>query len=327
MDKILTITVPSYNVEAYMEKCLPTFLSKEALEDIEVLIINDGSKDQTAELGKKFEIAYPGTVRLINKENGGHGSTINSGIAEATGKYFKVIDGDDWVDSKAFVQFVEQLKGIEADVVINPYRRVYEDATPDEVSKFNGVEYNKKYSFGDAIALAGMEYRIHTVTFKTEVLRRIQPISEHCFYVDMEYIVYPMPFLQTAIFLPEVVYQYRFGTSGQSMNVKNIQKNREMHKRVLLHCLALWYSREWEGKVNAFLKSRLSKMCEFQYEIYLSMKKEEVWKEMNRFTHILQEKYPEFYVQIPGKKVWLLRVSHNLLYFPMSRLGIGTLKG
>ena len=120
-DKILTITIPSYNVEAYLEDCLESFVNSEVMDDIEVLIVNDGSSDRTEEIARRYESKYPNTYRLINKENGGHGSTINTGAAEAKGKYFKVVDGDDWVDTRSFIHLVKVLKKIDADIVASNY--------------------------------------------------------------------------------------------------------------------------------------------------------------------------------------------------------------
>lgn len=122
MYKILTITIPSYNTSQYIDSCLPTFLSnKKILKDIEILIINDGSKDDTLVKAKYYENKYPETIKVVDKENGGHGSTINSGIKLASGKYFKIVDGDDWVDNNNFTNLVQQLKKIDTDMVVNPY--------------------------------------------------------------------------------------------------------------------------------------------------------------------------------------------------------------
>ena len=110
MEKILTVVVPAYNIETYVKQCLDSFVQKEILDDIEVLVINDGSKDRTVELAEAYVRKYPETFRVINKENGGHGSTINRGIKEASGRYFKVVDGDDWVEGEAFVKLVRFFK-------------------------------------------------------------------------------------------------------------------------------------------------------------------------------------------------------------------------
>ena len=115
-EKILTVTVPSYNVQAYLEDCLESFVNSEVMDDIEVLIVNDGSSDDTATIAERYVSKYENTFRLINKENGGHGSTINTGAREARGKYFKVVDGDDWVDTRSFIRLVKLLKEIDADI-------------------------------------------------------------------------------------------------------------------------------------------------------------------------------------------------------------------
>ena len=108
-EKILTVTIPSYNVEAYLEDCLESFVNSEVMDDIEVLIVNDGSSDNTVKIAQRYVDKYENTFRLINKENGGHGSTINTGVREAKGKYFKVVDGDDWVDTRSFIHLVKVL--------------------------------------------------------------------------------------------------------------------------------------------------------------------------------------------------------------------------
>lgn len=124
MKKILTVTVPSYNVEKFLENTLDSFVDERVLDDIEVLIVDDGSKDKTAEIGRKYEEKYPDTFRVISKENGGHGSTINRGIGEAKGKYFKVVDGDDWVDQDGFAELIQRLKTCDADYVFTNYYEV-----------------------------------------------------------------------------------------------------------------------------------------------------------------------------------------------------------
>lgn len=112
MNKILTITVPSYNTEKYIDECMPFLLDDSIVDDIEILVVSDGSKDKTVEVATKWSEKYPQTIRVIEKENGGHGSTINRGILEARGKYFKVVDGDDWVKTDNLVKLVDFLKKI-----------------------------------------------------------------------------------------------------------------------------------------------------------------------------------------------------------------------
>ena len=121
MSKILTVTIPSYNTEKYIDECLPYLIDERIISDIEILIVSDGSIDNTVSVAQKWADKYPDSIRVIDKENGGHGSTINRGILEATGKYFKVVDGDDWVVTENFVKLIEFLKGVDVDLINNPY--------------------------------------------------------------------------------------------------------------------------------------------------------------------------------------------------------------
>ena len=120
MDKIVSFIIPSYNVEKYLDKCLTSFLNLEVLDFIEVIVVDDGSKDQTAQIARNYIEQYPRVFRLISKENGGHGSAINVGTAAAAGCYLKVIDADDWVVTENLKEFVDKLAVCTADVVLNP---------------------------------------------------------------------------------------------------------------------------------------------------------------------------------------------------------------
>ena len=122
MDKLLTVVIPAYNIEKYEEQCLSSFVKPKALPEIEVLVVNDGSSDRTVEIAEKYVQKYPDIFRVINKENGGHGSTINRGIEEARGTYFKVVDGDDWVDGAAFGKLVRFLHTAKSDFIVNTIR-------------------------------------------------------------------------------------------------------------------------------------------------------------------------------------------------------------
>lgn len=204
-DKILTITIPSYNVEAYLEDCLESFVNSEVMDDIEVLIVNDGSSDRTEEIAKRYESKYPNTYRLINKENGGHGSTINTGAAEAKGKYFKVVDGDDWVDTRSFIHLVKVLKEIDADIVASNYTWInHTTKMPEERQEhpFEKIEYNRMYNFEEIVGKTIID--MHATTVKTELYRKAgEQIDEHTFYVDVEFIAFPIPYVQTVYFIED----------------------------------------------------------------------------------------------------------------------------
>lgn len=274
MGKILTVVIPSYNVEVYLEDCLESFVNSEVMEEIEVLIVNDGSTDQTEQIGKRYEKKYPDTFRVITKVNGGHGSTINRGIEEAKGKYFKVVDGDDWVDTRNFIKLVKKLMETDADLVANNYTWMnHTSGLPEKRQEypFEKVEYNKLYPFSEIADTT--EIGMHAMTVKTELLRRAgEKIDEHTFYVDVEYIIFPIPYVQTVLFLEESVYRYRLGLPNQSMSIQKMQKNMKNHLRVLMRL------QRYCEKVSPFvpedkrryINATIAAMITSQIKIYIS---------------------------------------------------------
>ena len=121
-EKILTVSVAAYNVEKYLKKLVGSITAMKNRDMVEVLIVDDGSKDRTPDLGMKYQAQYPGIIRYIRKENGGHGSTINTGIREAKGRYFRALDGDDWLDTAGADELVKRLaQESEADAVITDF--------------------------------------------------------------------------------------------------------------------------------------------------------------------------------------------------------------
>lgn len=307
-NKILTVIIPAYNVEEYLEETLPTFLAPQILECIEVIIVNDGSKDDTEKIALKYKEKYPETICVISKENGGHGSTINEGIKNATGKYLKVVDGDDWVDTDEFIKFVQSLKDIQADVVLTPYTRVYMDTKTSEKIEIWGLSERQTYNFGDVINGIRDSYQMHSITIKTEILKKIPFIDEHCFYVDQEYVLYPVKFVETVLYLPFNIYRYRLGTEGQSMNWKNLQKNRNMHKKVINSILLIYKNEKLNANKKDFVIYRIAKLCERQLQIYLSMPfGMETKIELESFQNEIKNSSEVVYDKIPGKKAWILR--------------------
>lgn len=252
-NKLLTIVVPSYNASKYLDCNLRSFLIPSVPENLEVIVVDDGSTDDTAQIADAYHEKYPETIRVIHKENGGHGSGINAGLRAATGKYFKVVDADDWVDHEALEKLLRYIESFHCayadhadsplipDVIYNNYywRLTDETKVPDDYERkaeftepFNGVEYHKVYDFE---SVADQCYvKMHNMTVRTALLRENHiHIDEHHYYVDMEYILYPMPFVQTIAFLPDYLYQYQIGRSGQSMDPAKLRKNAAQYDFVL----------------------------------------------------------------------------------------------
>lgn len=237
MNKILSFIVPSYNCEKFLRKCIESFLCYEVSDDIEVIIVNDGSSDRTAEIAKEYCDKCNGVVKLINQENKGHGGALNTGLKAATGKYLKVIDADDWVELEALPLLVDTLKGIDSDVVLCHHYTI--DITSGEKLKWKtypekfGVAYNLSHimdnwkSFDRSLTFHGIIYR--NDFYKENSIE----LSEHVFYEDYEYATIPCCYAKSITPLDMFLYNYRVGDVEQSVSDEN-QLKRVSHTETVL---------------------------------------------------------------------------------------------
>ena len=239
MEKILTISIAAYNIENYIDKLMESLIDSERMDEIEILVVDDGSKDKTNEIACKYSKKYPETVRVITKENGGHGSTINTGIKNASGKYFKAIDGDDWVESESLKQIIPLLYELDDEMVICDYNKCFSDGRV-VVEKFDNIESMKSYSFDDLTKkVKWMCY--HTIIYKTSILKDNNiRLDEKCFYVDSEYDLFPIPFVNSVFYFGKSLYCYRLGDTEQSVSpesrMKNIKNGYTVAKRLVQMC-------------------------------------------------------------------------------------------
>ena len=222
--KILTIAIPCYNSEAYMHNCVNSLLA--GGEDVEILIINDGSKDRTGSIADEYEEKYPGIVRAIHQENGGHGEAVNTGIRNASGLYFKVVDSDDWVKEEAYLKIIATLKEIiggkeVVDMLVSNF--VYEKA---------GVTHKKVMNYRSALPQdqiitwkqvkhfrKGQYMLMHSVIYRAKLLLECGLVlPKHTFYVDNLYVFNPLPYVKTLYYLDVNFYRYYIGREDQSVN-------------------------------------------------------------------------------------------------------------
>lgn len=320
MGKLLTVVVPTYNVEKYIEQNLSSFVVEQVLSELEVLVINDGSADASANLAGKYAKQYPDTFRIINKENGGHGSAINRGIEEAKGKYFKVVDADDWVLEQGLFHLMETLRKCDSDLVVSNFYWYHDKKGTRSVEikePFAGVEYGKEYRFSQVCE--SMYVKMHNMTVKTEILKKIPKIDEHCFYVDVEYVLFPIPWIETVTCIPDFVYMYRIGLAGQSMNINKMQRNQENFDRVLERMLVFYKEckrQQVEDEKMNYLNHYLGRVVASRFKIFLSFPYDKMIKdEMKAFDENIRRNYPEIYQAVKQKAVLLLRKSRFHMYF------------
>lgn len=223
--KTITFVVPSYNVEDYLGRCVDSLIDTADPSDVEVIIVDDGSKDGTAQVADKYAAAYPDVVRVIHQENAGHGGACNAGIAAATGKYLKIVDADDWIDKAAYVTYLtflraQSMSSQPVDLLVSNY--VYENVSKHHTRtiRYNSVfESNKRLTWDEIGKYHMSQYLLmHTLTYRTEVLRKSGlKLPEHTFYVDFIFAFQPLPYVKTLTYLNIDFYRYFIGREGQSV--------------------------------------------------------------------------------------------------------------
>lgn len=320
MTKILSVVVPSYNAAEYLNETIPTMLAAKNSDMTEIIIVNDGSKDDTSAVAHALKDKYPHIIRVVDKENGGHGSTINAGINVATGKYFKVIDADDWVDSHAFDQLILFLQQTDVDEVITPYLEVYMGSDTTQLQTVNGVQEKAIYPYDEFLKLHGELPQMHMVTIKTSILRDNHiTIGEKMFYVDMEYIMFPSPYIETVTYLNAVVYQYRLGTVTQSVSVGSFIRNRHMHHQVIVRVSEFFNRYPRDGYRKEVVKQRIMAMIDRHAKVLLAMPNpREIKKEFMNLDNAVKQIDHSLFSDVPSKVVRLTRLMNYAGFNVMS---------
>lgn len=269
MSKLLTVSIAAYNVEKTIEKCLNSFLGCKHLIDLEILVINDGSSDSTADIVSAYEKQYPYSIRLINKENGGHGSTLNKSLELASGKFYKAVDGDDWVDAVELDKLCDCLEKTEADLVVDDYQRVYPDHT-EIISIREGYDLNRIYNFDEIFYDKNYGKHLFVLsnsTIRTDRLRHVgMKIQEHCFYADTELYFYIGLAVQNVQFLEACVYQYRLGREGQSVSAEGTYKHIEDLMKIEFNLMNLYIKNISQIK-SAYRKEYLFTIIDTRYTL------------------------------------------------------------
>lgn len=222
--KLLSFAVPCFNSAAYMEKCVDSLLK--GGEDVEIIIVNDGSTDDTAEIADRYAGEYPSIVKAVHKENGGHGSAVNTGIDHATGLYFKVVDSDDWVKEEPYMQILDALRNLTGgektlDMLISNF--VYEKVGEKrhKVMRYkHALPIGEMFTWEDVRHFHKGQYMLmHSVIFRTKLLRECGlRLPEHTFYVDNLYVFEPLLYVRNMYYLDVNFYRYYIGREDQSVN-------------------------------------------------------------------------------------------------------------
>ena len=223
--KDISFIVPCYNSEAYMEHCIESLLP--GGDQIEIIIIDDGSKDGTAKIADKYKKKYPKIVKVRHQENGGHGEGINQGIKMAEGRYVKVIDSDDWADAKAYKTLLKRIKKINSDVIIMNYVYTYTDGRANQVIDYSNVfPDNKESTWDDIKRFKVQQYlTLHSMMYKKETLDKANmTLPKHTFYEDNLFIYLALKYVNTIYYMNLNFYHYFIGREDQSVQEPQLIK-------------------------------------------------------------------------------------------------------
>jgi glycosyltransferase involved in cell wall biosynthesis len=330
--KILSFTIPCYNSAEYMEKCIQSVLP--GGEDVEIIIVDDGStKDNTAEIADRYAKEYPTIVKAVHQENGGHGQAVNTGLAYAEGKYFKVVDSDDWVDLKSYKKILNALKRFdesdEPDMLIANY--VYEKvgAKRKKVIRYTNVFPEERMFTWDDVGHFKLDQYIlmHTVIYRTQLLKECGlQLPKHTFYVDNIFVFEPLPYVKKMYYINTNFYRYFIGRDDQSVNEKVMISRIDQQLRVTRRMIDNFAAQKIENKrCRMYMRNYLRIMMEVS-SIFLIIsgtkeslaKKEELWeyakKKDKEVYKMLRYSMLGFSVNLPGKPGnWISKTGYKVM--------------
>ena len=304
--KLLTFAVPCYNSEAYMEKCIRSLLT--GGEEVEIIIVDDGSRDGTAAIADRFAAEYPTIIKAVHQESGGHGEAVNAGLRNATGLYFKVVDSDDWVNQEAYEKVLSTLKRLlheqqVIDMMICNYvyekqgalrKKVmrYKTAFPrEEVFGWNNVKFLHK----------GQYILMHSVIYRTKMLYDCGlELPKHTFYVDNIFVFDPLPYVKQMYYLDVNFYRYFIGREDQSVNEQVMIGRIDQQIRVtkiLIDKMVSYMSRPMNAKLKKYMINYVDIMMTVSSVLLLKSgtpenleKKKELWEYLRKASPKLYRK-------------------------------------
>ena len=225
--KLLSVAIPCYNSEPYMEHCIQTLLT--GGEEVEIIIVDDGStRDRTPEIADEYARKYPTICKAVHQENGGHGEAVNAGLRNATGIFFKVVDSGGWVNEEAYAKVLETLRrfvycGENLDMLVSNFVYEKEGAKRKKVMSYHtAFPKDKVFGWSDVkFFMKGQYILMHSVIYRTALLLQCGlQLPKHTFYVDNIFVYQPLPHVKHMYYLDVNFYRYYIGREDQSVNEK-----------------------------------------------------------------------------------------------------------
>ena len=324
MGKLLSFAIPCYNSAEYMEHCINTVLA--GGDEVEVIIVDDGStKDNTYEIAKRYEKEYPDIVKAVHQENGGHGEAVNTGLKHATGRFFKVVDSDDWVDGKSYKRMLATLRsfeeGSEPDMVIANY--VYEKvgAKRKKVIHYENVFPVEQMFTWDDINIGDFKVDqyilMHTVVYRTQLLKDCGlELPKHTFYVDNIFVFEPLPYVKKMYYINTNFYRYFIGREDQSVNesvmISRIDQQIRVNK-IMIDLYAKHESMLSCPQLKEYMLHYLETIQMVTSVLLMKMDTSESEAMRDDLWHYLEEKSPDAYKILKSSVLGKFTKSHNKL--------------
>ncbi len=316
--KILSVAIPCYNSEAYMEKCIESILP--AGEDVEILIVDDGStKDRTPQIADSYAARYPGRIKAVHQENGGHGEAVNAGLRNATGVYYKVVDSDDWVNTRALSQIVQRMKELEeeggVDMLLANFVYDKAGARHKRLMRFPNVfPRNEVFAWDDMRHMRKTQYILmHNIFYRTQLLRDCGlELPKHTFYVDNIFAFQPLPFAERLYYMDVNLYHYFIGREDQSVNesvmISRIDQQIRVNK-IMIDGMAAVDFGEKSARLKKYMTIYLTNIMTVTSIMLIISGTQEALAKKKDVWDYLKEKYPEMYRTI---RFGLFGIAMNL---------------
>lgn len=329
MKKLVTVAIPAYNMEKYLGRCLDSMLAARLRDSsvLDILVINDGSKDNTLSIAREYETGNGICIRVIDKPNGGWGSAINVAIENAAGKYFRILDSDDWFDAEAFTGYISLLEEVDADLIATSFTYVYSDGTSREDMYAESL-CNRLIPFDDYLVGNGYvkHFPMATLTFRTSLLQENGIRVCDRYYADIDYGLTPLIYVNTVYFSQINLYRYYIGREGQSISLTGYNSHLDDYVRMCKKVVD-FYACHREDIREIVQKAYLKDGCNivrFAYELLMcplyNQTHQDRKAQLKDLDAFLKAKSPELYARTNR-----LKKKHVPYVYVWRKLGINLL--
>ncbi|MBQ0149823.1 MAG: glycosyltransferase family 2 protein [Bacteroidales bacterium] len=297
MKKTLSIVVPTYNMEKYLARALDSICLSSHIDDIEVIIVNDGSKDKSSEIAHGFQDKYVNSIIVIDKTNGNYGSCINAGLKVATGRYIKILDSDDYLETNGLDSLMSTLTSNDVDLVISNYTKEYTGGKT--INYEYDLPHNVIVHFANICKTkATYDLLLPAITYRTQILKDIDyHQTEGISYTDTEWCFTPMTQVNTVIAIKDVVYRYQLGREGQTMDPTVYSKSIPQRIQCFIAMLRSIEGMSLPQDKLEFTSTQLVKHARYLYNYYLIENPEENRSLLIEMDGIFKSSNPDAYVR------------------------------